>query len=135
MDARRSILDFLHHWTVAWQKRRYSALERLLAPQAVFVFPGFEQRVEGVQACVNSYREFMERSELDEYEETVVSIDCWAQTAVATLAWKMSWSETGGEHAGQSFSDSGHDILVLANDGVRWKLIWRTIVTTPSSSL
>jgi hypothetical protein len=103
MDTRRSILDFIHHFTVAWQIQRFVALERLLLADAVFEMPS--QTYEGRDACLEvcCEPEFTR-------EEEVLSVD-WVEGAATVV---LDWRRTGGSR--------GRDVHELRHDGVRWKL-------------
>lgn len=102
MDTRRSILDFIHHFTVAWQIQRFVALERLILPGAIFEVP---ERYEGREACL----EFCKEPEFS-WEEELVSVE-WAEgTATVVLDWRRPDGR------------SGRDTHELKHDGVRWKL-------------
>jgi hypothetical protein len=117
--------------SAAWQSRRYEDLLDYFDDEMVIVGPGFQGRVEGRKACVESYREFMERVSIERYEEAVPVIDVWEGTAVATYRWEMDWTSGGVPNR-----DAGHDIVVLsrADSGgaAAWRVVWRTITSEGS---
>ena len=89
--------------------------------------PGFAGRVEGRDALVDSYREFMDRSTLVHYEEDPPAIDIFGDTAIATFHWSMQWVTQDVENR-----PAGSDAFVLRRVGPpaaanRWIAVWRTM--------
>jgi hypothetical protein len=123
---RQDIGDLLQHITSAWREARYDDLLDAFHPRIVFSAPGFQARLEGREACIESYREFVERATVTEYVQSEPRIDTWSGTAVASCQWRMTWAAAGSTH-----SESGHDVFVFtrAADSPRgWRAVWRTIV-------
>ncbi len=85
-------------------------------------------RVDGRQACVESYREFMEQATIQRCEEGTPVVDVWGDIAVATYRWSMAWTAEGVLN-----QDAGHDILVLRRDefggAAVWRVVWRAITS------
>ena len=57
-DAVREVITWI---SAAWRYRRYDDLGPMCVEDMVFTLPGFSGRLEGPEAIVASYREFMER--------------------------------------------------------------------------
>lgn len=115
----------------AWRERRHDALARFLADDIVFALPGLGKRLEGAAAAVASYREFMGRATLTDYEESAQAIDVWGDTAVASFRWDMAWISGGESHR-----ESGHDVFVFrraTGDGT-WQAVWRTMISAPPAA-
>ena len=133
-DERPAVLAFLGRMSAAWQARRYEELAACFDERMVIAAPGFQARVEGREACVESYREFQSRVTITEYREDVPTVDVWGDTAVATYGWEMAW-DAGGTHN----RESGFDVFVLRRDGGAsdggasgvWRAVWRTITPAP----
>ena len=51
-----------------WIERRFGDLSQYLDADVVLVAPGGKQRIEGLDASVESYREFMSRSEVNGFD-------------------------------------------------------------------
>jgi uncharacterized protein (TIGR02246 family) len=109
----------------AWRERRWDALAGCLDERVVFAVLG-AGRVEGRDAAVASYREFMERATITEYREEPPAVDVWGDTAVATYRWTMAWLSGGVPNRG-----TGHDVLVLRRADGAWRAVWRTLVADP----
>jgi hypothetical protein len=107
----------------SWVQGRPEDLERHFHPDVVFVAPGFQQRLEGRAACVDSFRDFCSTATVHDYRTANPSVDVVTETAVATYAFEIEYG-LGSE----SFSEAGRDMWVFVRDQDRWLAIWRTIV-------
>lgn len=129
--AREDVRRTLEQLSSAWQERRYEALTDLFAQDMVFALPGFAGRIEGVNAVVASYREFMDRVTLTAYRESPPTIDVWGDTAVASYRWDMEWLAGGVPN-----HETGNDVFVFrrevsaAGEG-SWRAVWRTMTFEP----
>jgi ketosteroid isomerase-like protein len=68
----------------AWRERRYDDLCQMFAEDMVFTLPGFSGLLQGREAVVASYREFIERVTLTSYREEQLVVHVWGDTAVAS---------------------------------------------------
>jgi hypothetical protein len=126
-DDRAVVARTLAKLSAAWRNRRYDELAALLDERIVMALPGFAGRVEGRDALVDGYRDFMERATLTRYEEQPPTIDIWGRTAIASYRWEMEWS-AGGE----SQRAAGYDVFVFrrseeSGDAEAWRAVWRTM--------
>jgi uncharacterized protein (TIGR02246 family) len=123
LDPREEIRRVLAAVSAAWQGRRYDLLAQLFADDMVFALPASSARLDGAQAIVESYREFMDRVTLTEYREEDPSIDVWGDTAVVTYRWEMAWLAGNVPNR-----EAGHDVFVFRrNPGAPWRAVWRTM--------
>ena len=121
-DASGAVHAVVARISAAWQERRYDDLARLFAEDMVFTLPGSAGRVEGRDAIVASYREFMDRITLTSYVEDPQVVGVWGDTAVVRLRWEMAWLAGGvPNHA------TGHDIFAFRLADGAWRAIWRTM--------
>jgi uncharacterized protein (TIGR02246 family) len=112
----------------AWQARRYEDLSRLFAADMVFALPGQTVRLEGRDAIVASYREFMDRITLTSYREDRHSVDVWGGMAVASFRWDMAWLAGGVPN-----HETGHDVFAFRHADDRWLAVWRTMLLEPKT--
>ena len=63
----------------AWRERRYDDLRQMFAEDMVFTLPGFSGLLQGREAIVASYREFIERVTLTSYREEQLVVTCGAK--------------------------------------------------------
>jgi ketosteroid isomerase-like protein len=123
-QAQSAVRELLQRLTAAWRSGRFEELDEILHEDVVFVAPGFAGRIGGRKECVATYRQFSEAAQIMEYVEEPPAIEAWANTAVATCGFEMSW-----EMDGESHRETGHDILVLELLDGRWQIVWRTLVS------
>lgn len=115
-----ALIEFVDAMDWCWIDRRFEDLANYLAPDIVMVAPGGKVRLEGLDASVESYREFMARSEIRRYVTSDHVVTERGDTAVVEYSWSMSW-DGGGSHTA-----SGREVLVLARPDGGWRVVWRT---------
>jgi uncharacterized protein (TIGR02246 family) len=126
MDAVRAATSRI---SAAWQERRYDDLSRMFAEDMVFTLPGFSGRLEGREAIVTSYREFMERVTLTSYREEQLVVHVWGDTAVASYRWDMAWVAGGVPN-----HETGQDVFAFRHANGTWLAIWRTMTFDQKSA-
>jgi uncharacterized protein (TIGR02246 family) len=119
----------LERISAAWQTRRYDDLSQLFAEDMVFSIPGQTPRLEGRDAIVASYREFMDRITLTSYREDLHSVDVWGETAVASFRWDMEWLAAEVPN-----HETGCDVFAFRHVDGRWLAVWRTMIFTPKTA-
>ena len=108
---------------LAWANARWDTLEALLDEQCVFALPGFTQRLRGRLATIESYKEFVDQSDVHELKELEPAVDVNHDTAVATYRFEITWSMRGKRYMG-----TGHDLYVFRRVDGNWRAVWRTLV-------
>jgi uncharacterized protein (TIGR02246 family) len=121
-DAGDAVRAVAARISAAWQERRYDDLGDLFAEDMAFTFPGMAGRVEGRDAIVASYREFMDRITLTSYVEDPLVVQVWGDTAVAGFRWEMAWLAGGVPNQA-----TGHDVFAFRLTERGWRAIWRTM--------
>lgn len=119
-DEARALVKALSE---AWRNNRWGEVSAALHDGCVILRPD-GVRVEGREACAASYREFAEQSRIIRYSESDHRLDVYGSTAVATARWQMSWVARG-----RPTRDEGVELLVLARDGERWRVVFRRVDT------
>ena len=127
-DAKRKeeIRQIVKKINAAWQQSRLEELAAYFHEDMIMAPPGLSGRAKGRDACVASYREFIQMAKVKEYKEAEPEIDLWGNTAAATYGWEMVY-----ELKGETYHESGWDVFVFAHDGTKWQAVWRTIATAP----
>lgn len=123
MTEESRIRDVIRGITAAWRGGRIDDLERFYRPDVVFVQPGLGGRLEGREACVESYRQFLAVATVHDYAEEEPVIDRFGEVAVGTTRFEIDYELDGARHR-----ESGHDVLVLARDAYGWRVAWRTLL-------
>ena len=125
-DERDLVADALRRINDAWVCGHAADMADDLDERVVVVQPGFRDRVEGREAAIDSYREFVESAVIHWYAESDLVIDTFGETAVATYGWEMDWEMDGERHV-----EAGHDVFVFRKLGARWVAVWRTLTVEP----
>ena len=126
MDDRDAIQELIDRINDSWRNRRTADLRELFHESMVIVPPDLAGRVEGREACIKSYDDFLGVADVREYRASEPTVETWGETAVATFAWEMAWSMHGRPHR-----ESGHDLFVFTRRDGRWWAVWRTILPAP----
>jgi hypothetical protein len=122
-DDHAAIRDLLARLTDAWRGRRYDEIGPLLDERVVFVTPSFIARSEGRDACIYSYRQFVEAATIHHYAESNHSIDVWGDTAVASYRFDIEWQMNGPRTR-----QWGFDVFTLVRRDGAWRIAWRLLV-------
>lgn len=77
----------------------------------------------GKEACIQSYVDFVEQAAIRECTLEEPEIDLAGDTAAAVYSWEMTY-----ELEGESYSEAGADLLMLARFDGRWLITWRAML-------
>lgn len=110
-----------------WYEKRFEPLEDYFHEEVVFNSPDLKQQVVGRTACIQSYKDFMAHSNILLYKETNPLIHTFENTAIVHYDFEIQY-----EQKGQSFHDTGTDILVFNRYEDAWKAVWRTLTNLKS---
>jgi hypothetical protein len=117
----------------AWTQGNLNDLTDCFDQRIVMVHPGLEARTTGREACIRSYKEFLEQATVREYHEDEPTIDVWKNVAIASYRFYMDY-DIGGTRA----RESGFDIYVftraVADEVNPWRAIWRTMIASESQT-
>ncbi len=127
-SAEEAILAVVTRLDAAWRTKQFDGLEQCFDDNAVIVGPNYQQYAVGRRACAESYREFAGNAAVMDYEESDRRLRCWADTAVYTFAWKMTYARDEGPQR-----EAGTDQLVLGRLGEDWRVLFRYIYFAPST--
>ncbi len=115
------LIAFTKEMDRCWTEQRFSDLSAYLAADVVLVAPGGKHRLEGLDAAIESYREFMSRSEVTHFDGYGHVVTQRGATATVEYDWDMSWTDQGMAHEA-----TGREVLVLARYDHGWRVVWRT---------
>jgi len=113
----------------AWREGRFDEIGPCFHSRAVIVPPGFGGRVEGARACVKSYRDFTAAAKIQKCEERDFAVDTWGDTAVVSYRFEISY-----DMQGRRYDETGRDLMVLSRRDGRWRVVWRTLLSSPGQS-
>lgn len=103
-----------------WLERQFEDLREYLAGDMVIRAPN-GKHVAGIDVSIESYREFMSRSEVSRFEPRDFVVTQRGETAIVEYGWDMDWTDRGQPHSAQ-----GGEILVIVKSGNAWRVVWRT---------
>ena len=114
------LITFAKEMDQCWLERRFGDLGAFLADDVVIVALGGEHRLQGREAAVASYRDFMSRSEVHRFRTSNHIATERASAAVVEYRWEMTWDDQGSRHEA-----AGQEILALERSRSGWQVIWR----------
>jgi Domain of unknown function (DUF4440) len=117
-------------YNVAWLGRRWSGLEKMLAPDITLMSTNFAQAIVGREAVLNYLRALMQRTYVHEY--AVADLKGYTSGSVGIITYRWQLDRTV---ARERRSGAGRDILVLKSEASGWQLTWRgqTVRQRPGS--
>ena len=103
-----------------WLNDRFENLSRYFHKQVVMIQPGTHKKVTGREEMIDSYREFMEESEVLDFRIKNLRIDVFENTAIAIYTFNIKYRvET------TKYDEGGLETLVLNLHKGHWQIVWR----------
>lgn len=103
-----------------WLNDRLENLTRYFHKRVVMIQPGTHKKITGREEMVDSYREFMEESEVLDFRTKNLRIDVFENTAIAIYTFNIKYRvET------TKYDEEGLEILVLNLHNGHWQIVWR----------
>jgi uncharacterized protein (TIGR02246 family) len=122
-DEQREIWELIRRANRAWVAGAAHEVAALFDDAAVVVAPGLQGRVEGREAVVRSYEEYIHHARTHSFEEQEHAIDVFGDTAVVTYRFAIRYTRNDEDAERE---ESGQEIIVLRRGAGGWKAIWRT---------
>jgi ketosteroid isomerase-like protein len=120
------ITEVIRSLSQAWREKQFDRLEPLFAETVVFQDSEGHRLLEGKEACIQSYRDFMGIAKVLSYEEDEPDIISLAGFVIATYGWQIDY-----EMNGSNLHDEGRDWLALAKQDGAWQINWRLSIIQP----
>ena len=124
-DEEREIWELVRRSNRAWMAGAVHEVANLFDDAAVVIAPGFQGRVQGREAIVRSYEDFVHHARTQSFEELEHSVDVFGDTAVVTYRFSIRYTLNGQDGEQE---ETGQEVLVLRRGPSGWKAIWRTQV-------
>src|ERR1700719_2662977 len=124
-DEQREVWELVRRINRAWTSGATHELAELFDATAVLIAPDLQGRVEGRDAIVLSYEDYIRHARTHSLEEEEHSVDVFGDLAVVTYRFAIRYTLNGedGER-----DETGQEVLVLRRGACGWKAIWRTQV-------
>ena len=125
-DEQREVWELVRRSNRAWVAGAAHEVGELFDEKAVVVAPGLQGRVEGREAVVRSYEEYVHHAHTHSFEELEHSIDVFGDVAAVTYRFAVRYTLEGedAEH-----DETGQEVLMLRRAPSGWKALWRTQTT------
>jgi uncharacterized protein DUF4440 len=120
MDEIRRTLDEINR---AWRDRRFADLPQHFDENVVMKGPSLRELLRGRDKLVESYEQFMAKTNVIGYAESNHAVDVFGETAAVTYDWMMTY-----EQAGKTNRDSGQDMFVFVRRESRWIAVLRVML-------
>ncbi len=112
--------DAIRQINALWLGGRVARLNEYLLTDVVMIAPGFQARLEGVRAVVDSFQTFIRNARVHAFRESEMHIDVWEESAMATFRFDMTY-----EYDGTTYDEAGREIWLFTRVDRRWRLAWR----------
>ncbi|MEM7283845.1 MAG: nuclear transport factor 2 family protein [Pseudomonadota bacterium] len=126
-DHRKAhVQSFLVALNDAWLEKNYSELYAYFSKDCVLLTPSGSDTLAGVDAMVDSYRQFGELAAIHDF--SILNIETFTRSdlAVAHLTYEIDY-EIGGER----HLEQGMEVYVLSVTGNYHQVVWRTQKSLP----
>lgn len=125
-DDREEVLALLERIRAAWTKGPIEILDDVFHERMVIAGPAMKPLGEGREACVRSYRDFLDRARVLAYEQYDRTAHVCGDTAVASYRYVIAF-----DLEGKPFRERGRDLFVFGREEGRWTAVWRTLIPEP----
>jgi len=132
-DPRADVLAIIRRITAAWLDGPPDAIVERVRPcfdnNAVTYgyAPGFRLVARGGDVCARSYEDFVRAATVREFAARDPDVQVTGNTATAVCPWSMTYTLNG-----ETYTESGHEILVFRHDGSDWRVTWRAMLPAPA---
>jgi ketosteroid isomerase-like protein len=117
-----AIKGIIHAINECWRLKDYEGIVEFLTEDVVIAPPGSDERIYGRAAYVQSYRDYDQSAETQEFLPGDPKVDLAGNTAVAVCPFEVVYKLQGTKH-----HEKGKNILVFSLSHGRWKVVWRTM--------
>jgi ketosteroid isomerase-like protein len=123
----KKVEQIIRDFNRTWTDGRLDDLSVFFDERVVAIAPN-GGRVEGREAMVESFRQFLAMARVDDFQVTAVGVDVFDFTAVARFGFVVRY-----ELYGASYDETGSEVLVLVKSDETWRIVWRTQIPVPLS--
>lgn len=81
----------------------------------------------GGDTCAKSYEDFVRMATVNEFTTRDPEVHVAGDAATAVCPWTMTYTLNG-----DTYTESGHEILVFRRDGFDWRVMWRAMLPAPA---
>jgi uncharacterized protein (TIGR02246 family) len=125
-DEQREIWEVVRRSNRAWVAGAAHEVANLFDENAVVIAPGLQGRVEGREAIVRSYEQYIHHARTHSFEELEHSIDVFGDMAAVTYRFAVRYT-LNDEDADRE--ETGQEVLLLRRTPSGWTALWRMQTT------
>jgi hypothetical protein len=123
-DAIRAVIERMNRaWLEGTIEDLPAALDECFHPAMKIRGGDLQVHGAGKDACIQSYLDFLDDAVIHRCVIEPAEIDVAGDTAMAIYGWEMTY-----ETEGQTYTESGSDILALGRFDGRWLITWRAML-------
>lgn len=106
-----------------WLEGRIEDLAPIVHPEIVMAFPDFTGSVQGREAFLAGFHDFLDNASIHEFREHDYHTDVAGETAAVTFRYEMVY-----ERSGTRYRATGRDLWVFQGQGETWIAVWRAML-------
>lgn len=122
-EEREQVAELMEEINATWIEGRPRDLGPFLHEEIVMSLPGFTGRVQGREAMVTTFVNFVEKAQLYEFAQDDLQVDVIGDVAVASFTFGFSY-----EQQGRHFQGRGRDLWVFQRQDDSWIAVWRAML-------
>lgn len=122
-EDREQVAELVEQINATWIEGRPQDLGPFLHDDVVMALPGFSGRVQGKEALVASFVDFVDKARLLEFVQQDLQIDVVDDVAVASFAFEFTY-----ERQGRHFRGGGRDLWTFERHDDSWIVVWRAML-------
>ena len=131
-DAHAEILSVIRRITAAWHEGPPSEIVARVTPcfdanAVICGGPKLQAVATGADACAASYEKFVQMATVREFAAPDPDIHVAGDAATALCPWTMTYTLNN-----ETYTESGHDLLVFTRRDGNWRVMWRTLLPAAS---
>lgn len=118
------IEQFIRDLNETWREHRYQDLRQYFADDVVMLQPGGHAVLKGVDAMIDSYRQFGEVGTIHAFDITELSVYNYSSFVMCHMGFTVDYEIQAGR-----FVENGLEIYTIDNSGPEPRIVWRTQIT------
>lgn len=106
-----------------WLNNKTEELAYYFHKDMVITGPDLKVLANDKNACIKSYKDFINKAKINEYKEYDPEVSVFAYTAIVRYKFDIKY-----EMDGKTYDETGIDLFVLIKEEERWQAVWRTMI-------
>lgn len=121
------IKTFITQLNKTWQDKKYAELYNFFDQNVLMLPPGSARAVAGVEAMVESYRQFGSMATIYSFDINEMAVYEFGETFICHMQFSVDYEIESGR-----YQEKGLEVYTIKNDGHSFKIIWRTQISLNS---